>query len=181
MKPFVLSILLFSSLVCHGPALADDQDAARAARERGVTVPFEQILAAARATVSTRTDLLDATLLPNADRQLVEVFLRERTGGQIVSVVVDGRTAEIVSVSGRAAEGRPASRSDKLARDPWQGVRSGVEPSDREPGEARGKGPEPNGRSGDGRGGRAGQGGPGGGRGDPGGPGGGRGKGGARP
>lgn len=105
--------LLIVSLLGLPHAFAEEQDAARAARERGITAPFEQILAAARAAVPARTDLLDATLLSNGNRPMVEVFLRERNGGRVVSVIVDGRAAEVVSVSGRAP-----------GPDPWAGART---------------------------------------------------------
>ena len=154
MKLASLAIVLIAGLSCQPPAWADDQDVARAARERGVTAPFDEILAAARAVVPARTELLDATLLPNSGRPMVEVFLREQTGGRVVSVVVDARVAEVVSISGRAADagagriGLPGPPAP--AGDAWAGARNATGQGSGRSGEARGRGADDAGRRGSG-------------------------------
>lgn len=123
------TVLVVAGLLLPLCASAQDQDDARAARERGATAPFAQILAAARQAVSPRAELLDAAMLPDRGRSLVEVFLRERDG-RVVSVIVDGQAARVVRVSrgDREAEPSPqgggaAQPSDRNAQDERSGDR----------------------------------------------------------
>lgn len=115
------AIFVVAGLLLPLSASAQDQDDARAARERGALAPFAEILAAAQQAVSPRAELLDAALLPNRRRSLVEVFMRERDG-RVVSVVVDGRAARVVRVSRGDREGKPspppAGRHERAGRGP---------------------------------------------------------------
>lgn len=174
------TVLVVAGLLLPLCASAQDQDDARAARERGATAPFARILAAARQAVSPRAELLDAAMLPDGGRSLVEVFLRERDG-RVVSVIVDGQVARVVRVS---RGGREAAQSPQTGAAPQssdrnaQGDRGGDRGRDSGPGRGGDREGRNGGEGGRGSGGNGSEDGRGGGNGGDGGRGGGNGGGG---
>ncbi|WP_282609556.1 hypothetical protein [Pelagibius sp. Alg239-R121] len=92
------------ALFLANSAQAADQDLARKAREQGVTAPFSKILSAARSAVAEQAIMLDAVLRHGRDRLLVDVYFRE-DDGRVVAVTIDGKSVDVVNVSGRNDSG----------------------------------------------------------------------------
>jgi uncharacterized membrane protein YgcG len=138
------AVLVVAGLLLPLFASAQDQDDARAARERGAIAPFAQILAAAREAVSPRAVLLDAAMVPDHERSLVEVLMRERDG-RVISVVVDGLAAQVVQVS---RGDREAGRGPKAGNGPPSSSQIGRAGRDPARNSGRGKDSDRGGRGG---------------------------------
>lgn len=92
------TLLLLATICVTAPALADtaDHDRARSAVEAGQIRPLQDILAEVRRQVPGR--MLDAGLRQNG-RWVYKVVLLQ-ADGQVVVVIVDAQTAQILGAEG---------------------------------------------------------------------------------